>query len=483
MIDTRVCTADRLGPSPSRAQNSAYRPTIFIDNRDHKQHIIVAQQSFIQRVLFFLRYGVWRKTGQNLTRREFLGYKVLKTILLSIRGFREDKVLVRADALAYALLFSTVPIIALMFAISKGFGFEEVLKEQLQSIPILQQINLIPTLMDFVQRYLDTAQGGVFIGVGFIMLLWSIYYFFNSVETSFNEIWSVHKSRNILRQLSMYVIIVIAIPVLIICSYGISIFVNSNLPDTAFFATMAPVKDFLMRLVPFVLAWLFYSWMYWAIPNTKVGAAAAFIPGIFIGTLFQLLQMLSVWIIAFLGRYSIVYGAFAAVPLILFWLEWVSVLTFYGAEISYAIQNNEYFDYQADMEQMSRRYKDYITLYVVYLIVKNFQQGDKPLSTHAIAQAHHLPISMVNNLVGRLVETEVLREIFVEGDEDKTFVPAIDINQLTVEKVFHVIDKQGSELFIESPTKDMKQFWTRWLELKETPETMRTLLVKDIIQE
>ncbi len=442
----------------------------------------MTQKTFIQRALFFLRYGLWRKTGQNLTRWEFLRYKVLKTILLSIRGFQEDKVLVRADALAYALLFATVPIIALMFAISKGFGFEEVLQQQLLSIPILQQINIVPTLMDFVQRYLDTAQGGVFIGVGLIMLLWSVYYFFNSVETSFNEIWSLHKSRNILRQLSMYIIIVIAIPMLIICSYGISIFVNSNLPDTAFFATMAPVKDFFMRLAPFVLAWLFFSWMYWAIPNTKVGAAAAFIPGILIGTLFQVLQMISVWIIAFLGRYSIVYGAFAAVPLLLFWLEWVSVLMFYGAEISYAIQNNEYYDYQADMGVISRRYKDYLTLYLVYLIVRNFQQGEKPLSAHNIAQDHHLPISLVNDLIGRLVETEILREVYVEGEEDKTFVPAIDINQLTVAKVFAAIDKQGSELFIEHPTKDMQVFWTRWLELKETPETMKTLLVKDIIK-
>ncbi len=402
--------------------------------------------------------------------------------MLSIRGFQEDKVLVRADALAYAILFSIVPIIALMFAISKGFGFEEVLQEKLVSIPILQQINIVPTLMEFVQRYLDTAQGGVFIGVGLIMLLWSVYYFFNSIETSFNEIWSVHKSRNLLRQISTYVIIVVAIPVLIICSYGISIFVNSNLPDTAFFATMAPVKEFFMRLAPFLIAWLFFSWIYWAIPNTKVGWAASLIPGILIGTLFQVLQMLSVWIIAFLGRYSIVYGAFAAVPLLLLWLEWVSVLIFYGAEISYAIQNNEYYDYEADMEQMSRRYKDYLTLYVVYLIVRNFQQGEKPLSAHNIAQAHHLPISMVNKFVGRLVETEILREVYVEGNEDKTFVPAIDINQLTIEKVFQAIEQQGSELFIEHPTKDMKIFWKRWLELKESPETMQTLLVKDIIK-
>ncbi len=443
----------------------------------------MTQRSFSQRVAQFLRYGVWRKTDRNLTKGKSLGYKILKTILLSIQGFREDKVLVRADALAYALLFSTVPIIALMFAISRGFGFEGVLQEKLLSLPILQQINIVPILMEFVERYLETAQGGVFIGVGLIMLLWSVYYFFNSVETSFNEIWSVHKNRNVFRQISTYIIIVIAIPALIICSSGISIFVNSNLPDTPFFATMAPLKEFFMRLSPFLVAWLFFSWMYWAIPNTKVGAAAALIPGILIGTLFQVLQMISVWIIAFLGRYSIVYGAFAAVPLILFWLEWVGVLTFFGAEISYAIQNNEYHDYEADMENMSRRYKDYLTLYIVYLIVRGFEKGEKPLSAHEIAQQHNLPIRLVNNLTERLIETHILREIYIEENIDKTFMPAIDINQLTVAHVFAAVDKQGSELFIQHPTKEMKHFWQHWTALKDEPQAMQTLLVKDILTE
>ncbi len=442
----------------------------------------MGQKSFIQRVVHFLRYGVWRKTGQNLTKGKSLGYKIIKTILLSIQGFREDKVLVRADALAYALLFAIVPIVALMFAISRGFGFEGVLQERLLTLPILQQINIVPTLMEFVERYLETAQGGVFIGVGLIMLLWSVYYFFNSVETSFNEIWSVHKSRNIGRQITTYIIIVLAIPMLIICSYGISIFVNSNLPETPFFASMAPLKEFFIRLSPFLIAWLFFSWIYWAIPNTKVGATAALVPGILIGTLFQVLQMISVWIIAFLGRYSIVYGAFAAIPLILFWLEWVSVLTFFGAEISYAIQNNEYYDYQTDMENMSRRYKDYLTLYIVYLIVRNFYKGDTPFTAHDIAEHNHLPIRLVNNLTERLLETNILREIYVEGKEDKAFMPAIDINQLTVAKVFAAVDKQGNELFIQNPTKEMKRFWTRWEELKETPQETQTLLVKDIIE-
>ncbi len=438
------------------------------------------KRNLIQRISHFLKYTIWRKTESNLTKGESLGYTILKTILLAVRGFREHKVLVRADALAFALLFATVPIVALMFAISRGFGFEGMLEDTLLSFPILQQLNAVPLLMEFVNRYLETAQGGVFIGVGFIMLLWSVYYFFSSVESSFNDIWSVRKSRNIVRQITTYIIIVIAIPVLIICTSGISIFVNSNLSDTPFFAQMAPVKEFFMRLSPFVIAWLFYSWIYWAIPNTKVGAAAAFIPGILIGTLFQVLQMISVWIIAFLGRYSIVYGAFAAIPLILFMLEWISVLTFLGAEISYAIQNKENYDYHTDMEYMSRRYKDYITLYITYIVVHQFEKGNTPPTAHKIARDNNIPIRLVNNLVTRLVETNIIREVYIENEEEKALMPAIDINQLTIGRMFEAIESQGTEQFLQHTPKKMKEFWHNWKVLQKDPHN-KEILIKDII--
>ncbi len=422
------------------------------------------KQNWIERVVEFVRYEIWRKTDYNQSKKKSWVFKILKTILLSIQGFMEHKVLMRADALAYAFLFAIVPIVSLMLAITKGFGFEAVLEENLSEIPILKGTNLVPTLMEMVERYLDTAQGGVFIGVGLIVLLWSIYLFFHYLETSFNEIWSVRKSRNIIRQISSYVIIVVAIPTLIVCTSGVSVFINSTLPETDFFVAMAPVKEFLLRLSPFVVAWLFFSWMYWAIPNTKVGAAAAFVPGVLIGTLFQVLQMISVWLIAFLGRYSIVYGTFAAIPLILLWLEWISVLIFYGAEMSYAIQHNNYYDYHTDLESMSRRYKDYITIYIVRLIVRGFEEGKQPLTAQEIADENRMPIRLVNNLTSRLVEAGVLRETLLEDDEECGFVPAIDIHKMTVGYVIQAIEKQGIEEFLDKPTKEMKALWTEWKE-------------------
>lgn len=434
-----------------------------------------------RRIYRFFRYDVWRRTEADLSKSKRIGYMTVKTVMLSIRGYAEDELNTRANALTYSMIFAIVPILALTLAIAKGFGFEHVIENRLYEISFLKQTNVVPIIMDFVERYLATAQGGVFLGVGILVLLWSVHTFFRNIELSFNKIWEVKKSRSYLRQFTTYITILLMIPVLIVVSSGLSIFINSTWGDSVIFQTMAPFKEFFIKVLPFILCWIIFSWMYKVIPNTIVGFWASVIPGVLIGTFFQVLQMASLYIVIFLSRTSIVYGTFAAIPLLLIWLQWSCLLILLGAEMSYAIQNNEYFEYETDMNHMSRRYKDYITLYIVYLIVKRFEWGGTPLSAREIAQANRLPIKLVNNLSSRLVEAGILREIYVENKEDKTFLPAIDIHQLTIGMVFKHIDSQGTEHFLQNIPDEMKVFWQKWQNIKDQSSDINLLLVKDIM--
>ena len=234
--------------------------------------------------------------------------------------------------------------------------------------------------------------------------------------------------------------------------------------------------------MPWLTCWLIFSWMYWAIPNTKVGPWAAFIPGILVGTLFQLLQMLSFYLVAFLSRTSIVYGAFAAVPLLLTWLQLSCLFILSGAELSFAIQNNEAFDYDSDLKKMSRRYKDYVTLYLIYLIVKRFENGDEPQTAHEMAHENRLPAKLVNQLLSRLVEVKLIRETYIEGKDERTYVPAKDINTITVGSIIDSIDKQGTELFLRNPTPERTQFWARYNNLRQSAESLN-LPIKDFLAE
>lgn len=431
------------------------------------------------RIVDFFKYDLWRTTGYTMGRGKKIGFSILKTIVLVIRGFGSKQLNIRANALSYSLLLAIVPILAMVLAIAKGFGFGNIIQEHLNQ-SFLAETNIVPTIMEFVERYLETAQGGAFIGIGLLILIIAIYMFFRQVEMAFNEIWTVKKSRSILRQLMTYITILFLIPILIIVSSGLSIFLqtaSTNIPQLAF---LNNVRSGSVLFVQFAMVWLAFTLMYKGVPNTRVKVYSALIPGILIGSLFQAMQMLSVYIIVWLSRTSIVYGAFATIPILLTFFQWGCLMILIGAEMSYAIQNNEEFEYEHDLETMSRRYKDYVTLYILSIIIKRFNNGQKALSTHEIAVQEQLPIRLVNQLTSRLIETGILSETFDETQATPALQPAIDSHTITIGMICDRIDQQGSEEFLENASDGMKNFWERFIELRKKQNHHNDILISDI---
>ena len=431
-------------------------------------------------IVKFVRYDMWRRTATEYDGFfQRLGYGIVRTIVLVARGFTSKNLNEKAKSLTFSLIFAIVPILAMIVAVAKGFGVEDMIERQLNS-SFLGETDMVPVIMEMVERYLETAQGGVFIGIGILILLWAVYSFFQSVETAFNHIWNVQNSRSILRQATTYIAIVVLIPVLIVCSAGINIFVHSTVESWIHSESLVYLHSSSAKLLQFIMCWVFFVWMYIAIPNTKVHFKSAVIPGIIMGTLFQLLQMLSVYLIAMLSRTSIVYGAFATLPILMTFLQYASLLILIGAEMSYAIQNNEEFEYEQDLNRMSRRYKDFIMLYLLSVIIHRFENDEDPLTAHELAVRDHLPIRLVNQLLGRLEETGILREVYVENKEERTFQPALDTHKISVGMVIGRIDAQGTEAFLQSPSEEMQKFWQRYTAIKKEHNTLDGVLVSEL---
>ena len=412
---------------------------------------------------------MWRRTTTELDSwYKRLGYQIIRTIVLVVRGFGSKNLNDTAKSLTFSLIFAVVPILAMIVAVAKGFGVADVIEAQLNR-SFLGETNLVPTIMAMVERYLETAQGGLFIGIGILILLWAVYSFFQSVETAFNRIWNVKKSRSVIRQATTYIAIVVLIPVLIICSAGITIFIHTTVGEVGS-----------VKLLQFVIIWLLFTVMYIAVPNTKVKFLSALIPGVLTGTLFQLLQMLSVYLIALLGRTSIVYGAFATIPILMTWLQYTSLLILIGAQMSYAIQNNEEFEYEKDLNAMSRRYKDFIMFYMLSTIIARFEADEAPLTAHELAIRDHLPIRLVNQLLGRMVETGILREVYKDEEEERTYQPALDTHKISIGMVLDRIEAQGSEQFLQAPTPQMEEFWHKYMDAKVSHSTLNKILVNEL---
>lgn len=304
----------------------------------------------------FVEYDLWRLSEVGWSRPKKFAVKVLKIIVLVIHEFSSNRLNLIANGLTYSLLFAMVPILAMILAIARGFGYSELIQEHLQQ-SFIGNTNLVPYLISAVERYLDTAQDGVFIGIGIVILLWSVYAFFSNVEATFNDIWGVHTSRPPMRQFFTYIAIVVLIPVLVILTTGVSVLVDYATHSIIRLEEGEDIRKGAIRMIQFGVSWIGFTWMYYSIPNTRVRLIPALIPGIFMGTLFQLLQMLSVYVIMFLSRTSIVYGAFASIPILLIWLQWTCMLILIGAEISYAIQNKDEFN--IDIHRMGRKFDNF----------------------------------------------------------------------------------------------------------------------------
>lgn len=441
-------------------------------------------KAFIKNVYKFITEDLWRTTGDEFSGVKKIGLSIIKTIDLTIRGFFNNDLSTKASALTYSMAFAVVPILALVLAIAKGFGFEQIIEDSLNKSQFAQIENVVPTIMEFVDRYLETAQGGAFIGIGLLVLLWAIYSFMSTTETYFNQIWQVSESRSYIRQMTAYLAILIMIPILIVVSSGINIYMHSAVAESELATAVIHSQHWLIKLLPYLLSWSVFTLLYLLTPNTKVKITSALIPGILIGTLYEIFLDLLIYGVVSLSRYNVVYGTFASIPILLFWMWITCMMIIIGAEISYDVQNFDNHNYERDINNISRRYKDYITLYLTYLIVKQFEQGATPLTTTQLANNNHLPHRLVNQLLGRLSDPDVaiLCEIAGENNDDKAYIPALDINHLTVGMVFDRIDMQGSEGFLQkNALPQMTKFWNKWLRLKESNADAMKILVKDIM--
>lgn len=433
----------------------------------------------LQQIREFIQYDLWRQSHVDIhaPKKRWL-YRFLQTIILVARGFKDQVLVVRANSLSFALLFAFIPMMALIFAIARGFGFEEILKESIKG-GFLAEANIAPMILEWVERYLETARGGLFLGIGLIVLIWAVYAFFNMLENSFNSIWNVKKTRSFGRRMTNYVMTLLLVPILVVVTSGISIFLNSTEILASVLQAIEPIRKFMLRFIPFVATAAVFTWIFIAIPNTKVKFSSAIIPGIVMGLLYQVVQAFSMFLVVLFTRMSLVYGAFSAIPLVLIWLNITCWLLLIGAELAFAIQNNDMFAYEKDLEMMSRRYKDYVMLYLLFVIVKCFEKGEMPQTAQEMAANNQLPIRLVQQLLMRLEETQIVRRVYVEQEEEETFVPALDTRMITVEMVMGRISARGTEEFLQHTPKEMQEFWQHYLQMCEA-NTSDDILVSEL---
>lgn len=437
--------------------------------------------TIFKRISHFLNHKLWRVRLNKLDKKQGFLLKQLRIFSLAINGFNEDKCLLKATALTYYTLFSIVPIIALAFAVAKGFGYQTTLQQDLL-LKFQDQKDILNQAFIYADKMLANTQGGIIAGVGIVLLLWSIISLLNSIENSFNEIWEVKRGRTWTRKITDYMSITLIGPIFIILSGGLTVWFKTGLDTMTSNASLfSPVTIILLKAFAFALIWGMFIFLYMALPNTKVTFKGAAMGSFVAALLFEFLQWAYVSSQIGVAQYNKIYGSFAALPLFLIWIQYSWFVVLFGAELTFAHQNVDHYELESDINNISDRYKRVIALLIANLVVKNFNEGKVALTSVEIATKLDLPLRLARVIINEFIETGVFNEVKMHQDKEIGYQPGISDSKLTVKFIIDKLDEKGVN---QLPIDDSKELATVNRLMKDMDEVLNTtkgnMLVKDL---
>ena len=273
--------------------------------------------------------------------------RIYHKLYLTIRFFTEKRVMTQASALTYSTLLAIVPMLAVVFAIARGFGYNKYIEMWFREL-LSSQPQVADAIVSFVNSYLIHTKSGIFLGVGLIFMLYTVLMLVNNVEETFNQIWQVNNSRPIIRSFVNYLAMFFLLPIIIVISTGFSIFMETVADKMDDFVILEPIVHKLFSFFPYMLMSLIFIVIYVYLPNTKVRFSCAIVPGILAGIAMHLLQIAYINSQVWVTGYNAIYGSFAALPLFMLWLQISWAICLFGAQLTYTNQNLNRFGFSLE---------------------------------------------------------------------------------------------------------------------------------------
>src|SRR5690554_3847798 len=312
-------------------------------NRDEKEEPgrIEKLKNKVFRLIHFLSYDIWRLNPESISNKKNILFNAIKTVMLTVRNVQELNIAASARSLTYRTLLSIVPLLAVIFAIARGFGIENIMQTSIFNLMtgeapgmettavapvpidtiameasdfqtsdtvaaagttgILSEIEFqeeatagdrthefLDLLFQIINNSLEEAKGGgIFAGIGILLFLYTILLLFNDIENNFNKIWQVSRGRSIPRKVTDYLALVLFMPLFFILINALNIISYPQNDTLKIIYILYPFIPRLLDIVPFVLIILLFTALYKFLPNTKVKFQNALIAGVVAGIAFQ----------------------------------------------------------------------------------------------------------------------------------------------------------------------------------------------------
>jgi membrane protein len=401
----------------------------------------------LEKIKAFFTEDLWSFESREVSRWQKFWLRQVQIVSLTVRDFYNDQCLLRASALTYTTLLSIVPLLALMVSVLKGLGAQNVLEPL-----ILERFaGGMDQAVSAIFRYIENTSFGRVGWAGLGFLVFSVLTLLSNIEVSFNHVWRVQETRSWLRRFSDYFSVVLLGPILILAAVSISTSLQSQtlvqrLVETAY---VGGAILLVFKLVPFLVMWAAFIFLFLFMPNTKVRFHAALIGGIVGGTIWQLVQWAYVHFQIGVAKYNAIYGTLAALPIFMIWiyLSWVIVL--FGLELTYAVQNALVLRQELADGGLNFASRQRMALAILVLVGKAFYRGGELWNQERLCNALGLPARQASGLLDDLLDLGLLVAIKEESDEIAGYQPGRALETMEIRDLLNLLRRKGADFPID----------------------------------
>lgn len=264
-----------------------------------------------------------RVSGWLAALRAWPWFDTLRTLR---QRFREDRLGLTAGSLTFTTLIALVPLVTLMLAVFTAFpmfsSFQGALEKYFLQALVPDGIArpVMRALTQFASKASRLGSAGLlfFVATALAMML--------TIDRSLNAIWRVRKARPLAQRVLLYWAALTLGPLVLGVSLSFTSYAISA--SRGLVGVMPGTLALLLNALEFALLALAMAGLYRYVPNTAVRWAHAWSGALFVAVAFEIAKKLLAWYVDSVGTYSVVYGAFATLPILLLWiyLGWVIVL-------------------------------------------------------------------------------------------------------------------------------------------------------------
>lgn len=328
--------------------------------------------------------------------------------------FSHDEILDRASALAFSILISLIPLIALAYFIFALFGGFEDLKSAIED----QAFQYIaPSVAKDLIGYIRSIEANVSpstLGMfGIIGFLYSGLSMIGQAEWSLNKMWGALTPRTFSQRLLRYTSAILVSPLLLGGSLAMTSYLASQFGELRYFS--GPLLVVLTAL-PYVFSSVFFAGVFYFLPNTKVDRRAAIYAGLVTGLTFEILKQG----FAFYASYALktsVYGSLAALPIMVLWMYLIALIFLAGGELCYFLDQKRkgVFHFASHTSLLSlAMLRDILTIYCD-------PKTAEPLGIGSVVRRLKWDQSVVLQHLHFLVEAKVLKVAADSGPRSECF--------------------------------------------------------------